>query len=124
MADFSLENFLATYKPKEKLDLSYYLDLTVLKDYDMIINKDYGMLIPLKTYIKYIRSGYEKIKSECSDEDVVDGGVLLAGGYYLNGQFIESDDKKLWSYLKLDTNINKNTKQKQRYFSYIIKLTK
>ena len=124
MKKFDLNNFLNNYKPKGLVDLSPYLQLLPLNGYQWLQSKsEYKNLIPFDTYIKYIRIGYEFENDECLENHIEDGGLIVAGGSYINGQFVQTDDKKKWTYLKLDTNISKKTGKKGKHYNYIIKIS-
>lgn len=120
--DFDLDHFLRNYRPAH-LDLRCYLRLDALKNYYWLrTSKDKKNLDPLRTYIRYIKTGDEFKYRRCSEEEIQDGGLLLAGGVYLNGEFVETQDKSKWTHLKLDTNIPKKEGKKKRYYSYYIKI--
>lgn len=96
--DFNLEKFLSDYKPKV-LDLSPYLKLDKLKGYQTLERKNMANLIPQQTYIKYM-----KMADAYKDRDLkshVRGGILVAGGTFVNGKFVKSDDDGTWTHLIL-----------------------
>ncbi len=123
MKNFDIDDFLTDYKPLPKTNLSCYTKLKSMKNYKWLEKKeDIHNLHTYDTRIKYIRVGYELADDKCKDSDIIDGGILIAGGTYLNGTFIESNDKINWTHLKLDTNISKKTGLKGKYYKYIIKI--
>ena len=75
------------------------------------------------TRIKYIRQGYEFENNQCQEDQIEDGGVLMAGGTYVNGKFTELDDKSKWTHLKLDSNISKKTGNQTKHYNYYIKIS-
>ncbi|XWV25364.1 mg211 protein [Tupanvirus deep ocean] len=123
MLDPFVDNFLKNYKQKQP-DFNPYLKLDELHNFQYMKNPEgKKFLEPGCTYIKYIKAGDEYQNNKCDASVIQDGGMLLAGGYFLNGEFVETNDKDKWYYLKLDTIISKKTKMEQkRYYSYYIKL--
>lgn len=96
--ELGLEDFAKKNKPKKK-DLSKYMVLDKLKSYRLIETTDYSDLIPLNTYIKYL-----KTSDAFKDNDLkmhIHGGVLLAGGRFINGHFEKQNNTKRWTHLML-----------------------
>src|ERR1700753_3766624 len=136
MLDPFVKNFLKKYKPKQ-VDLSPYLKLDELKGFNYMKNPDgKKYLEPERTYIKYIKARDlatlkrdseplgkgEYHNNRCDPSVIQDGGMLIAGGYFLNGEFVPTNNREKWYYLKLDTIISKKTKMEQRrFYSYYIK---
>lgn len=120
MSNFDLDKFLANYKPKKEPNLGPYLRMKTLKHYKLMKNKE--QLIPEKMYIKYIKEGNMMLDDKYDDRVIEDGGMLVSGGHFINGEFVETNNKSDWTHLKLRTDISKKTKNYQRYYSYYIKI--
>ncbi|MEM3062367.1 MAG: hypothetical protein QW303_02305 [Nitrososphaerota archaeon] len=105
MEKFDLKKFLKTYKPK-KLEkfLFPYLRSERLRNYRLLGYGDRGNLVPRKTYIKYVKL-MDAFQDKNYDSHIRAGGILLAGGTYLDGQFKKLDDKKKWTHLLLKLNL-------------------
>jgi len=121
MTDFNLDNFLKNHKSKKIPSLLPYLKFESLKNYNLL--NDVNSLEKDKTYIKYIRKANAFENNRYSENVIYDGGLLIAGGYFLNGKFVKTDNKNEWEYLKLDTRISKKTRLPQeRFYSYYIRI--
>lgn len=117
--DFDLNKFLKKYKPKT-IDITPYLRFSVLKDYNIM--NDNKKLIPTETYIKYIKEGNAYENKKYSSKAIEDGGLLIAGGIFVEGKFVENNDRDSWTHLKLDSNVSKKTGEKQKFYYYYIKI--
>lgn len=99
MSNFNLDDFLANYKPK-KVNLEPYLKLDKLKNYKwMEHEEDKQLLKPNRTYIKYIKMG--DAHKDKNYQLHVRGGILLAGGTYINGTFHRLVERLKWTHLML-----------------------
>lgn len=97
MLDPFVDNFLKNYQPK-KVDLTPYMKLDKLNGYKFMDN--IFELRPRKTYIKYIKEN-----NAFKDKDFrshIKGGILIAGGTYINGIFKKLDDNSKWTHLLLE----------------------
>ena len=100
---FDLNKFLENNKPKsvEKW-LGPYMRTDKLDNYMyMKKKKDIARLLPLKTYIKYIR-----IEDSCGNKKrkkshIKCGGILISGGTFCNKKYVVLDDPKEWTHLTL-----------------------
>jgi hypothetical protein len=124
--DKFLEGFLKKYKPA-KLNLSCYLKLKVLSDYQWIENADSIKHLKVGlSHIKMIRYGNELRDNKIKSSDVEDGGILIKGGVLRRGKIVDTDvlknpiKRNQWTHLLLETNINKKTKQIGRFYRYTI----
>ena len=95
-SDF-VKNFLKTYKPKV-LDLTSYLRCPKLKGYRIMKKK--SELVPLKTYIKYIKLEDANDGFDLSSH-IKAGGILLKGGYYSKSKFVNDRNPDRWTHLLL-----------------------
>lgn len=123
MESFSLDNFLKNYKPKKQIDVRPYLRFDKSRGYKLLGNMN--SLTLNKIYIMYIKNGNVGRNDRYNEKDIEDGGMLISGGIFLNGEFVELNDEKYqdcWTHLKLRTNISKKTGKKQKYYSYYIKI--
>jgi len=110
MADFDLDKFLQTYKPKKIEDsLEPYLKLPKLKGFTLLKHNSKNtvaleQLLPGKTYIKYIKHA-----DACKDKhykDHIKSGMLVAGGYFHKGEFVKSADQTEWTHIVLKYVVN------------------
>lgn len=99
MSEFNLDKFLKSYKPKKIDDyLKPYLKLKKLEKYEIIKPNKLKLLIPFKTYIKYIP--YKNAFSDKNyDSHIKLGGILISGGLYKNNQYIKDADPSNWKYI-------------------------
>lgn len=91
------KQFKQNYKPK-KLDLTPYLRSPKLKGYQLLTDKT--KLVPMKTYIKYIKPG-DVFEGIDWSSHIKAGGILLKGGYYADHQFHQLADPNEWTHLLL-----------------------
>jgi hypothetical protein len=99
MTDFDLDEFLKTYKPA-KVDLRPYLKLDKLKGYKFVNKGERSVLISNQTYVKYV-----SMSDAFKDDDLemhVGGGVLRAGGIFVNGKFMKTESVEKWTHLLLE----------------------
>ena len=94
-----LDIFLKNYQPKV-IDFTPYLKLDKLKGYKYMNDKDRCALIPTETYVKYILTGDAFINNKLKDH-IHPGGLMLAGGTYVNKYFEKLDDPYKWTHLML-----------------------
>lgn len=95
-SDFFKE-FRKTYKPKT-LDLTPYLRSSRLRGYRLMIDRT--KLVPLKTYVKYIRQS-DAFEGINWNSHIKAGGILLKGGHYQDEKFRQLDDPNMWTHLLL-----------------------
>lgn len=91
------QKFRQNYQPK-KVDLTPYLRSPKLRGYSQLKNN--SDLIPLKTYIRYIKP--EDIFEGFNwSSHIKAGGILLKGGYYANDKFHPLNNPNEWTHLLL-----------------------
>ncbi|MEM0353953.1 MAG: hypothetical protein QXW79_00090 [Thermoplasmata archaeon] len=105
MKEFDLKKFLKNYMPKKlEKSLSPYLRSERLKNYKLLGYRDRENLVPQKTYIKYVRLT-DAFRDKNYDTHIKAGGILLAGGNYIDGQFKKMNEKNKWTHLLLKLNL-------------------
>lgn len=124
MTDFDLNNFLKTYKQKV-IDLKPYLRFSALKGFKILNDKNELSFHNVNgIYIKYIQMGNALINNKYTANVIEDGGELIAGGNFINGEFVESCNNDTWTHLKLKTGISKKTKSVgKKMYNYYIKIS-
>lgn len=102
-ADFDLDNFLNSYRPKSLVRfLKPYLNHRKLLGYQLLEshNKTIENLTVKQTYIKYIKIT-DAEEGKFKSEHIKAGGILIACGKMINNMFVTSDDPRDWDILKL-----------------------
>lgn len=99
MSDFNLEKFLKNYKPA-KLDFGPYLKCEKLKGYEKM--KDLSDIVPTKTYIKHIKTS-DAFQDKKYNDHIHYGGLVLAGGIYVDGKFEKTESK--WTHFQMKVKI-------------------
>lgn len=95
-SDF-FKQFCKTYQPK-KLDLTPYLRTRKLRGYKLLKNN--SELIPMKSYIRYVKTE-DVFEGIDWNSHIKAGGILLKGGYYANDKFYQLNDQSEWTHLLL-----------------------
>lgn len=100
MAEFNLNSFLKSYKPKSlEKSLQRYLKCEKLKDYVLLDKKNMHLLKISNTYIKYVNIDDNHDKNY--EDHIKSGGMLIACGYYYSGKFINTVNFQKWTHLIL-----------------------
>jgi hypothetical protein len=101
MQNFNLDDFLKNYKPKILEDtLKPYIQLKKLTGYGLLKHNNKELLIPGKTYIRYVKHMTAFQDGHYKDH-VKPGGLLVAGGVMHMGRFMATDNKPDWTHLVL-----------------------
>jgi hypothetical protein len=96
-----LEKFYKNYQRKSLTNyLSKYLQMSRLKDYRLLHNKNKTKLVPKKTYIKYISIDDAYI-DKYYDDHIKAGGILIDCGKLIGDKFVSMDDPSEWYCLML-----------------------
>lgn len=105
MSNFNLKQFLKTYKPRNIESVTNkYLESKKLKGYSLY--KKGIELIQCKTYIMFVK--ISDASNSTSLNNIIPGGILLAGGISLQGYFKNNSNYETWTHLLLKYDKNDN----------------
>lgn len=100
MANFDLNTFLQTYRPKNLQQyLAPYMRHRKLINYKLLEN-DKTVLVPTKTYIKYIDID-DGVEGKFRSSHIKAGGILIGCGKFIGKKFVELGNPAECTVLKL-----------------------
>lgn len=92
---------LKNYRQKNLLnDLKPYTSLKKLQSYKLLSHANIDCLQPMETYIKYIFIN-NAFKDHFYEKHVKAGGILIAGGVFVDKVFKKSSLNSTWTHLML-----------------------